>query len=377
MNEREIGELRRRLKPEKTTITHVRGCYVDEKREIVSQFNQSISVLSEEEGEKVLALLRKCLSGTQGKNLVDLSFSTNQVADGEAHKLLMSLRDGGLEDEETVAGFYQKIIDSLVIEGGYLILLASDAYDVPFKGKDDQVQPEGSETMFRYVLCAICPVKLAKSALTYYVTAGEFHNRAADWLVGPPQLGFLFPAFDDRATNLYGALLYTRNLAENHSEFVDAVFGATAPMAAADQMEGFQAILGQSLENDCSLETVQAVRGQLCAMIQEHKESKEPEPLTVNKATVKGVLASCGVSEDHVEAFDREYDQVFGPETDISPRNVVDPKRLEVKTPDVTIRVSPERGDLIETRVLGGVKYIMIRADEEVEVNGVSIHIEA
>lgn len=377
MNEREIGELRRRLKPEKTTITHVRGCYVDEKREIVSQFNQSISVLSEEEGEKVLALLRKCLSGTQGKNLVDLSFSTNQVADGEAHKLLMSLRDGGLEDEETVAGFYQKIIDSLVIEGSYLILLASDAYDVPFKGKDDQVQPEGSETMFRYVLCAICPVKLAKPALTYYVTAGEFHNRAADWLVGPPQLGFLFPAFDDRATNLYGALLYTRNLAENHSEFVDAVFGATAPMAAADQMEGFQAILGQSLENDCSLETVQAVRGQLCAMIQEHKESKEPEPLTVNKATVKGVLASCGVSEDHVEAFDREYDQVFGPETDISPRNVVDPKRLEVKTPDVTIRVSPERGDLIETRVLGGVKYIMIRADEEVEVNGVSIHIEA
>lgn len=377
MNEREIGELRRRLKPEKTTITHVRGCYVDEKREIVSQFNQSISVLSEEEGEKVLALLRKCLSGTQGKNLVDLSFSTNQVADGEAHKLLLSLRDGGLEDEETVAGFYQKIIDSLVIEGSYLILLASDAYDVPFKGKDDQVQPEGSETMFRYVLCAICPVKLAKPALTYYVTAGEFHNRAADWLVGPPQLGFLFPAFDDRATNLYGALLYTRNLAENHSEFVDAVFGATAPMAAADQMEGFQAILGQSLENDCSLETVQAVRGQLFAMIQEHKESKEPEPLTVNKATVKGVLASCGVSEDHVEAFDREYDQVFGPETDISPRNVVDPKRLEVKTPDVTIRVSPERGDLIETRVLGGVKYIMIRADEEVEVNGVSIHIEA
>lgn len=377
MNEREIGELRRRLKPEKTTITHVRGCYVNEKREIVSQFNQSISVLSEEEGEKVLALLRKCLSGTKGKNLVDLSFSTNQVAGGEEHKLLMSLRDGGLEDEETVAGFYQKIIDSLVIEGSYLILLASDAYDVPFKGKDDQVQPEGSETMFRYVLCAICPVKLAKPALTYYVTAGEFHNRAADWLVGPPQLGFLFPAFDDRATNLYGALLYTRNLAENHSEFVDAVFGATAPMAAADQMEGFQAILGQSLESDCSLETVQAVRGQLCAMIQEHKESKEPEPLTVNKATVKGVLASCGVSEDHVEAFDREYDQVFGPETDISPRNVVDPKRLEVKTPDVTIRVSPERGDLIETRVLGGVKYIMIRADEDVEVNGVSIHIEA
>lgn len=376
MNEKEIGELRRRLKPEKTTITHIRGCYVNEKREVVSQFNQPISVLSEEEGEQVLALLKKSLSGTQGKNLVDLTFTTNQVASGEAHKLLMALRDGGLEDQETVEQFYRKIIDSVTFDSSYLILLAADAYDVPFKGKDDMVLADGSETVFRYILCAICPVKLAKPALTYYVTAGEFHNRTSDWLVGAPQLGFLFPAFDDRATNLYGALLYTRNLAENHEEFVEAVFGATAPMAAAQQMEHFQTILGLTLEEDCCLETVQAVRGQFCAMIQEHKESKEPTPLTINKATVKGVLASCGVSDDHVEAFDREYDQVFGPDADLSPRNVVDPKRLELKTPDVTIRVAPERGDLLETRVLGGVKYILIRADEGVEVNGIDINIE-
>lgn len=376
MNEKEIGELRRRLKPEKTTITHVLGCYVNEKQEIVSQFSQSISVLSEEEGEKVLALLKRCLSGTQGKNLVDLTFTTSQVAGSEEHKLLMSLRDGGLEDPETVEKFYRRIIDSVNLEGSYLILLAADAYDVPFKGKDDGVLAEGSETVFRYVLCAISPVKLAKPALTYYVTAGEFHNRAADWLVGPPQLGFLFPAFDDRATNLYGALLYTRDVAENHSAFVSAVFGTEAPMPAAAQMEGFQTILGATLEEECSLETVQAVRGQLCAMIQEHKESKEPEPLTINKATVEGILTSCGVSESHVEAFDREYDQVFGPDADLSPRNVVDPKRLELKMPDVTIRVSPERGDLLETRVIGGVKYLLIRADEGVEINGVPISIE-
>ena len=31
---------------------------------------------------------------------------------------------------------------------------------------------------------------------------------------------------------------------------------------------------------------------------------------------------------------------------------------------------------MIETRVIGGVKYIMIPAEEEVEVNGVTIHIE-
>jgi len=59
----------------------------------------------------------------------------------------------------------------------------------------------------------------------------------------------------------------------------------------------------------------------------------------------------------------------------VHPKNIIDSKHFEVKTPDVSIKVAPERSDLIETRVIGGVKYILICADEDVEVNGVSIHI--
>ena len=372
MNEKGIGELRRRFRPDKTSVTHIRGCYVNEKGESVSEFSQALSLMTEDEAEKMLALLRKALSGSLGKNLVDLSFTTAQVQDSPEHRLLTALRDG---EEEAIHSFYEKVAASLHLEGGYLILLAQDAYDVPFRGKDGQELEDGSDTVFRYVLCSICPVKLAKPALTYYVTAGEFHNRASDWLVGTPEVGFLFPAFEDRATNLYGALLYTRNIGESREEFVDAVFHLAAPMPAAQQREAFQGLLTGALGEDCSFDTVQAVQGQLCAMIQEHKESKEPEPLTITKGTVKGVLASCGVSQDHVEAFDGQYDEAFGADTDLSPRNLVDPKLLEVKTPDVTIRVSPERSDLVETRVLGGVKYILIRADEGVELNGVNIQI--
>ena len=53
----------------------------------------------------------------------------------------------------------------------------------------------------------------------------------------------------------------------------------------------------------------------------------------------------------------------------------MDSKQLEVKTPDVTIKVNPERSDLVETRVIDGARYILIRAEEGVEVNGVQIHI--
>ena len=245
----------------------------------------------------------------------------------------------------------------------------------PSGGKDGQELEDGSDTVFRYVLCSICPVKLAKPALTYYVTAGEFHNRASDWLVGTPEVGFLFPAFEDRATNFTAPCCTPGTLGRVGRNLWTRCSTWRPPMPAAQQREAFQGLLTGALGEDCSFDTVQAVQEQLCAMIQEHKESKEPEPLTITKGTVKGVLASCGVSQDHVEAFDGQYDEAFGADTDLSPRNLVDPKLLEVKTPDVTIRVSPERSDLVETRVLGGVKYILIRADEGVELNGVNIQI--
>ena len=97
--------------------------------------------------------------------------------------------------------------------------------------------------------------------------------------------------------------------------------------------------------------------------------------MAISKGTVKSVLKSCGVSDSGVDAFDEKYDSEFGADAAISPRNIVDTKKFEVRTPDVTIQVNPERSDLVETRIINGEKYILIRADAGVEVNGVSIHI--
>ena len=121
---------------------------------------------------------------------------------------------------------------------------------------------------------------------------------------------------------------------------------------------------------------VQTVHDQLCQRIELHKEAKVPEPLMIAKADVKEALASCGVSEEHLAKFSVDYDETFGFEADLHPKNIIDSKRFEIKTPDVSIKVDPTRSDLIETRVIGGVKYIMICADENVEVNGVSIHFQ-
>ena len=195
-------------------------------------------------------------------------------------------------------------------------------------------------------------------------------------MVQAPALGFLFPAFDNRATNIYNALYYTRDVKQSQDAFVEAVFNAPIPLPAAEQKKTFEALLSTSLGEDCSMEVMQNVHDQLCQRIELHKESKVPEPLLIGKEDVKEVLSSCGVAQEHLAKFSVDYDEAFGYETDLHPKNIIDSKKFEVHTPDVVIKVDPARSDLIETRVIGGVKYIMICADEDVEVNGVSINIQ-
>lgn len=376
MIEKEIAELRRRFRPEKSAISHVRGCYVNEKGEILSQFDQSLGVMTQDENERIFTVLRKTLSGTLGKNLLDIEFETAQVAHGEEHRLLMRLRDSALNDEEAVQTFFQRVIQSVQMEGNYLVLLARDAYDVPFKGRDGEHFSEGSTDVFTYILCTICPIKQTKPALSFYPQENAFRTLGIDWVVGQPETGFLFPAFDERSTNLYNALYYTRDITQNQDGLIDTLFRSKAPMPAATQKETFQDILADTLEDDCSYTIMQGVHSKVREMMEVHKASKEPTPLTLSKGTVKRVLEECGVADDRLEAFDHKFDAHFGEDTELHPKNLVDSRQFELKTPDVTIKVNPERSDLIRTEMIHGTRYILIRADEGVEVNGVTIHID-
>lgn len=374
MNEKEVGELRRRQRRERSNMTAIYGCYVNENKEVISEFRLSTGIMPENEADKYFAMIRKVLSGSLGRNLIDITFKTAQVAGSPEHKMLMDLR-ADLKNDELRESFYKKIIDSVVLEGNYLILLGCDSYDVPFKSKDDSLQSDSSEENFTYILCAVCPVKQTKATLHYVPEEKTFHDGAMLQQVSAPAIGFLFPAFDNRATNIYNALYYTRDVKQSQEAFVEAVFNAPIPKPAEEQKRSFEALLATSLGEDCSLDVVQTVHDELCQRIEMHKESKIPEPLTVGKEDVKEVLSSCGVSEEHVAKFSVDFEEVFGLDAQVHPKNIIDNKRFEVHTPDVSIKVSPERSDLIETRVIGGIKYILICADEDVEVNGVSIHI--
>ena len=375
MNEKEIGEIRRHLRRDRSNMTAIFGCYVNDNKEIIASFRQSTGMMSENEGEKYFAILRRVLSGGIGKNLIDLSFKTSQVAGSPEHQLLMDLRESGLEDEEKLGAFYQKIIENVVLEGNYLILVGCDSYDVPFKSKDGSFEKDNADETYRFLVCAVCPVKQTKATLHYVPEEKCFRDGAMNQPVSAPELGFLFPAFDNRSTNLYNALYYTHNIKVSQDALVENLFNVPIPKPAAEQKKCFEELLSDALGEECSMDVVQSVHDELCQRIELHKESKVPDPLLIGKEDVKGVLENCGVSQEHVAKFSVDYDSTFGFDAALHPKNIIDNKHFQVQTPDAVIRVDPARADMIETRIIGGVKYILIPADETVEVNGVNVHI--
>ena len=374
LNEKEVAEIRRRFNPQKTNIIGVHGCYVNENREIVAEFNQPLAALTQDETESMLALLKKLLSGGLDRNLIDIEFSNEQVLGGEEHKRLLKLRDSALCDEPELKALFSDIIETVRVEGAYLILAAADNYDV-FTYREDGKKDEDSTELFKYFLCGVFPVKMTKPQLSFAAFDNTFKNIVANSVITAPLLGFMFPAFDDRAANIYNTLFYTKDSAANNSEIIDRLFKAEPPMPAAEQRETFNSLLNGVTNDENNLGIIKNIQDEIGGMITEHKESREREPLAVSRDDICDILRSADMSDEKIETFKAGFDESFGEKARLNPQNLVETKRLEFTGADISIKINPERSELVETRVIDGVKYILIRADEEIEVNGVPINI--
>ena len=378
MNQNELKEIRRRFRPDKDNISRIYGCYVNAAKEIVTRIDMSLGLMDQEETEMYYKILKKSLSGTLGRNLIDIEFSTAQVENSDEHRLLQALRTSHLSDESMRELMYERIIETLDFgDESYVILMAWDSYDVPFKGGDDEIFDEGSNEVFDYFICCVCPVKDAKSALRYESEEKTFRGASTGHVLGAPEIGFMFPAFDDRCANIYNLLYYSRNIAEIHDEFIRGIFNVTnVPMSAGAQKDAFGGSLSAALGTDCSLEVIQAVHEDIREKLAFHKESKEPEAPEIYIEDVDDILRKIGVPDETINSFNEECQRQLGSSDTLNPGNLIETKKFEMITPEVKISVDPEYAYRITTRIIDGEKYILIPADGSVEVNGIEVSIE-
>lgn len=374
MTQKEISELRRHFRPDRLAIARIYGCYVNAGREIISYIDEPLSLMPQSEQEKYLGLIKKSISGSLDRNLVDIIFSTEQVQSGDEHALLMALRQSKLQDAEAREEFFRRVIDGTDMGGSnYVILLAHDTYDVPRKAKDGA--EIGSDNVFSYIVCAVCPTKELKAELQFYPGDNEFHTTAPGQIISPTELGFMFPAFDDRTANIYNALFYTRRSGDLHPDFIRSIFNTEVQPSAEEQRESFERALTTALEEECDFGVVQSVCSRLGGEIAAHKEAKIPEPLSCTADELGDILIDCGVSGERVEKFTAACREALGEGASVKPENIIDGKKFTVKSNDLTVSVTPAESFLLETRELDGKKYLLIPVGSTVEVNGLEISI--
>ena len=371
MNKKEILEIRKQFTPANCAITRICGCYVDHEKEKKMESKEAFLSLPEEEAFKYFDIFRKTLSGTVGKNMLNLEFPLDAEMPGGAQEFLLKLRESKLQDDMLLEEFYDKVIATYDYTENYYIILIHAMYDIPGKSSDDIEMFDASDEVYEYLLMSICPVSLSKAGLCYNAEDNRIEDRIRDWIVDMPDKGFLFPAFNDRSTDLHGMLYYTKKSGELQPEMIDQLLGAKMPMSADSQKETFQMIIEDTLGEDGDYETVRNIHETLNDLIEEHKD--EPEPLALDVTEMKKVFEQSGVDPEKMENFDRNFEENAGEKASLLASNIAETRKFNIETPDIIIKVNPDRADLVETRMIDGRQCLVIPVDDHIEVNGINV----
>ncbi|WP_459481540.1 DUF4317 family protein [Clostridium saccharoperbutylacetonicum] len=315
MRKKDILELKRRLKKDDCTFTRMCGCYVDGQKNIVLKLKETFLNLRDEEFYKYLEIAKKTLSGTIGNNLLELNFPLEEEGMGSHQLSLMELKKSRLKDDAKLDDFYNTIIDSYDYTGNFLILLFHDAYDVITKTTDNSKLDE-SEEVYEYILCAICPVELSKPALGYLEDEHKIGARIRDWIVGVPDLGFVFPAFIDRSTDIHSIIYYAKNAKDSHPEIMEEVLGCSSKETATEQKEKFQTIISKAVgcDEEKSEHLFMEIQETLSSMAEEHiaVNGKNAEPILLSNDNIQDLLMESGISEEITAKIEKSYIDVFG-----------------------------------------------------------------
>lgn len=390
MNKSEVNEIKKRYKKDAASFTRVTGCYVNSTKEKLVTFGQTFLNMEEDEQLKYMEIAKKVLSGNVDNNLLTLYFSKEEEAASDSEKMLFALKDGKLKEEGLLDAFYDRVIETYSYSGNYLILLFHDVYDVMSKTTDNNSVDESVE-VYEYVLCAICPVVLSKPGLGYIADENRIGSRIRDWVVGAPENGFVYPAFNDRAADIQSLLFYTKDTTDSHIEFVEKGLGCGSKKTITEKQIMFTNAVKKALgeEADEVSDTLLNVQQTVMDYVEENEElyvDEETGVILSEEELKKLLIEEAKVEERDAEAIAHEYKESFDTEEETLPPadQLINEKKVKaslraredeiVKTYDVVLRVKPEKVGEIMTRTVDGKKCLCIpmAENEFAAVNGVN-----
>ncbi len=377
MNKKEINEIKKNLDKDSGffTINHVVTACVDAEKKIKCMTNQMNNLIAEDESELIVAYLKKILSGSIGKNLLEYHFPNDAYLEDGAQLFLNEVLRSKLTDSDLVQKYIDRIIEKMEYLSTYTIFTAHCTYAVKNKNKnlDDDIGG-ASDSNYNFLITAICPVNLRIDGLIYDEQANSIAKKdTADRIVDPPTDGFLFPLFSDRQADINGVLYYTKNAKKPNSSIVEELLGCEYSMSGISEKATFHAIMNNVCGEELDLKVINTVNSKIQDIID--RNAHETDIPTVNSKDISNILWESGISQQKLEHLPKVYETALG-EKELTCANLVD-KKTVLTVPGVTVNISKDGMDRVRTQTVGGKKCLVIELDEDkMSVNGLETTLE-
>ena len=360
MNKKEISEIKKLCKAENLAGT-LCACYYDTKNDgPVMTIKKKIFNMSEEDISLYSDILKNIMTGKAGKQLHNLKFPLKAEKDGGQQVFLYSVLKN-MDDDELTSEFISRLMEYSRLEGKYLVLLYKDIYDIP--GKYDE-ESEESEYVYEYLQCAICPIILPKPALIIDKVKNTITDSPKSWTVGKPIHGFLFPAFNDRATDVHSTLYFRKkDICEG---IIEDFLGCKTIVPIESQHSFFETEFPKLYDGQCSYSSA-------CAFFDKLEEyASDTGDSTISWDSLSKILSCMEIPQDKIDSFKQEYENLMG-NNEIFLSSMYPVDKVEVEVGNTKIKLDTlDRSDL-EFKIINNRTKIVLPVTGAIFINDVPV----
>ena len=249
-----LAELKENCTKENVSFSRIKVAYVGE-GEVISGFNQSFLTLPDEEQFKYAAMARQVFSAKPEEKMLELEAVGANISPFE-HLADAGLKAEILDNEFEVGGLLESITKNYLTVGRYAIILIEDNYDIIKVNSADETLDESEET-YHYLMCMICPVKLTDPGLE--CSDEGIRLRKRDWVIGKPEVAMVYPAFEDRSTDVDHIMYYVSNPKDTHTEVMTEILNTEIKRTIAQHTSSLNDMLTRTLSAGYSLPEVDTI----------------------------------------------------------------------------------------------------------------------
>lgn len=376
MNKKEVAEIKKNFKDDGDlfVMKQVLSAFVDSEKNIKCKNLRSYISIPDDDAECIFETLKKSLSGTLGKALLEYEFPNEMYEDGGSQKLLYDMLQSEMKDEVAVDRWLEHLVGKMEYVSSYVIMTALCTYTVFSKDKSGE-KNDYDEYDYKFLIGAVCPVDIRTDGLIYDEAANAIAKKPGfDRIVsGAPSDGFLYPVFSCRAPDVNHVMYYTKNVKQPNVSFVNDVLGCEFSLSAQEEKELFQSVLTAGAGDELNYDVITGVNDKIKDIISEYRD--ESEPPVINSEKLHQILVDSGVSGERADGVRAAYENIIGERT-LCASNIVETKTV-IETQGITVNIGKDATDKVKTQIIDGKRCLIIALDDPaICVNGLDTTVE-